>query len=666
MCRGRVGSKGKGARLLGSLIVLCFASTACAQSADPPRTFYVDAAHAGVQEGSQRNPYRSIAAALNASVPGRGDTVLVRPGTYAEVLSVPEGTTLTSELGAMRTQISGNRATAADLVTLGQASILRGFTIGPTGGAAVRVPTGFSATVLNCVLYASAIGLSAEPNTLLEAVNNTFVQNATGLRAAGGAVADPVKNNAIVQNGTGISVVSGAKLALSYNAYHDNGVAVEGIFPGDTDLVSNPLFVNAAALNFHLRAPSNLRNAGDPAAAFNDRDGTRNDIGSDGGPDGTLDTLAPQILVTTTPANLRGNAPLAVLFNAGASLDEWGIASYEWDFDALDGISVEGFGAVAPVLYDSPGGYLVTLRVTDNSGLTSTANLRVQAGQPPSLAIDAQPRIGALPLSVQFSVQTDADPGALLFDWDLDGDGFFDSAEEAPRFRYQPQNYVPGLYPVLLSVRDAAQVSAQQITYLTLSAFAPLRSTHFAAGQAGQLAVNGTGTAADGLVLSVPANAFTLPMTVGLAPLSAGDLPLEPSGEVLARIHFAPVNVSFARAVGVLVPLAAEPARELRVLRFDEARARWTSDGIQNIRIVSSPNPAAAFETTQFGSFAVVLTGEDEIKAQCGCAPGPQPARAQASDLFVVLAVLSMLLLARCCGRPIRAATQKPHRDRAV
>jgi YD repeat-containing protein len=49
---------------------------------------------------------------------------------------------------------------------------------------------------------------------------------------------------------------------------------------------SHPAFVNPSVLDYRLQSASPCINAGNPAAAYNDKDGTRNDMGAYGGPGG--------------------------------------------------------------------------------------------------------------------------------------------------------------------------------------------------------------------------------------------------------------------------------------------------------------------------------------------------------------------------------------------
>jgi PKD repeat protein len=98
--------------------------------------------------------------------------------------------------------------------------------------------------------------------------------------------------------------------------------------------------------------------------------------------DYTLDGIfgaAPTAAITATPQS--GELPLSVQLNASGSTDDGSIVKHEWDFDG-DGTCDQDTGAVATVqhTYGTPGFFAATARVTDDSGLTDTADVVIGAG----------------------------------------------------------------------------------------------------------------------------------------------------------------------------------------------------------------------------------------------------------------------------------------------
>lgn len=629
---------GLGAWLVGGAVA------AMAQTA--PQTIYVDETNTNAQDGSITAPFRAISDAMALAVAGRGDTVLVRPGNYAGRFTVKTGTLLVSEAGAARTIITGSPSVPSDLVTLERDSTLRGFSIGETGGAAVRIPIDGSAEVTNCVLYASESGLALEIYAQAECVNNTLYNNQVGLRAGPGASVTVFKNNIVAENGTGVFVGTDATVASTYNGFHNNATPVSGGFPGNSDFVSNPLFANAQGLNFHLRDVSNMRDAGDPLAAYNDRDGSRNDVGADGGPFGALDVLAPQIFVTSFPSPPQGEAPLALLFDARASQDEWGIASWEWDFDASDGISVEGFGASVPVLYNAPGGYLVTLFVTDNSGASSSAVYNVRVGNPPAVSIEATPKAGSAPLTVNFAADVTSGED-LAFSWDFDSDGVADADGASPQFTY-PAGTAPGVYDVTLTATDGAGTFTQVQAPITVTEFDIAASAALTQGSLAVLRIDDIDSPINGARVSVPVNAVNRAVTVALSEVEADDLPLQPGGGIAALLNAAPSGLQFSRPVRIEVPLPAAitDTAGLKVRYYDPAAQAWFDEGITSVRVTGTAPRTVSFETAHFTTFAITLNSVPAPPKQMACAGGPASAAGRSGDLLAVLLAAAVLVIA--------------------
>ena len=136
---------------------------------------------------------------------------------------------------------------------------------------------------------------------------------------------------------------------------------------------------------------------------------------------------------------LGGTIPLDVNFDASASTDPDvgdSIVLYEWDFEG-DGTFDMDTGSVPTVsyTYSSLGNFDPVVRVTDTFGVTDTASLTESGGTvidlnaPPVADIQADTLTGDLPLLVNFdaSGSSDFDGTVDMYEWDLDGDGTFES-----------------------------------------------------------------------------------------------------------------------------------------------------------------------------------------------------------------------------------------------
>lgn len=162
-------------------------------------------------------------------------------------------------------------------------------------GAAIHADTS-KLIVENTLIHwnqASANGggiyaLSGETSIL----NSVFYRNSAPWASALYAynlTGDGVRNSVVYKNLSGVAVVLAAgTLGWNYNDHYNHTV---GHFSGMSDprgtngnLAVNPNFGDASGNDFELTSASTLINAGDPATAYNDADGSRNDMGIYGGP----------------------------------------------------------------------------------------------------------------------------------------------------------------------------------------------------------------------------------------------------------------------------------------------------------------------------------------------------------------------------------------------
>jgi len=121
-------------------------------------------------------------------------------------------------------------------------------------------------------------------NGRAEIVNNTLVDNRGGITVSKGL---PVVRNNIVVRGSsyGLSFAAGqvppSPQFIDYNLVWSNHPDYAGAaFAGPHDLSEEPAFVDADRSVFRLAASSPCIDAGDPDSAYNDPDGSRNDMGA--------------------------------------------------------------------------------------------------------------------------------------------------------------------------------------------------------------------------------------------------------------------------------------------------------------------------------------------------------------------------------------------------
>lgn len=167
----------------------------------------------------------------------------------------------------------------------------------------------------------------------------------------------------------------------------------------------------------------------------------------DGTDDGPQEPV--RAIISATPVN--GVAPLEVNLSGLGSTGE-GNLTYQWEFG--DGTTSEL--PETNKIYSVAGSYLVSLTVTDETGISDMAEIAIEvedeAPSPPVAIISADPVSGTAPLAVTLDASASTDPQdlPLTYAWDL-GDG-----TSATGQLVQHTYSVPGTYQVSVSVNNGS------------------------------------------------------------------------------------------------------------------------------------------------------------------------------------------------------------------
>jgi PKD repeat protein len=575
---------------------------------DAAKTFVVDGSTvSGVEDGSTANPYSTISAALAKCQAGRGDTVVVRRGVYAEDLTVVPFTNLKSELGAYHTLVLGS-------VILSDGTSLIGFSINAQPDAtAVESVENATVTLTNNAIANGGAGYHATANTKSTLANNTFFNHGVcGIKGEASAVFERMKNNIISDCAMGMSVAGNSLVDEGFNAFWNNGVDAQGAAFSSTDMVSDPAFVDASTGNFHLVHASPMRDAGDPASEYNDLDGSINDLGADGGPNGVMDTASP--IADLVVSAESGDVPLNVHFDASGSNDEWGIQHYTWDFDAVDGVKSDATGETADFTYTAAGSYTATLVLEDNNGLTSEKHVQIvvtsPATNPPVVTLSVTPNAGPAPLRAKLKATGfDPDGGPVKFYWDLNNDGILEQVQGANQTVAFSEKTRPGSYAINVVAMDNQHSTTMAKAYVTITWSSRIQTMVADPSKDSLLVFKDGDKEFDGASMLVRKNAISEPLVLTLGPIEPGRGRELPPRAVSHGFEAGPTGVVFGKPVRLTIPLKQKPMRPdlIRILRWNDVTKKWDDATVTNLVYTRDSKPTVSFDTSELGIFLVKL-----------------------------------------------------------
>ncbi len=157
-------------------------------------------------------------------------------------------------------------------------------------------------------------------------------------------------------------------------------------------------------------------------------------------------TVEPSVYADFSAVPMSGLAPLEVQFTDESS---GSVGLYEWDFDN-DG-TIDSNEQNPLYTYTEPGIYSVSLTITDELGVYSSTELKIDyisVGEAIVADFSAEPLSGIAPLEVEFY---DESSGPIIsWEWDFNNDGIIDSDDQNPVFTYT----AGGIYTVSLTVSD--------------------------------------------------------------------------------------------------------------------------------------------------------------------------------------------------------------------
>jgi hypothetical protein len=126
-----------------------------------------------------------------------------------------------------------------------------------------------------------------------------------------------------------------------------------------------------------------------------------------------------------------------VSFTSSSADPDSPIVAQDWDFDGNGSFS-DASGPVVTHAFPRPGTYTVLLRVTDAEGSGNLTSRTVRIGdRAPTAAIAAASNaIVRRPVTFDASRSRDLDGTITRYEWDLDGNGSFETTTRTPRARH--------------------------------------------------------------------------------------------------------------------------------------------------------------------------------------------------------------------------------------
>lgn len=185
----------------------------------------------------------------------------------------------------------------------------------------------------------------------------------------------------------------------------------------------------------------------------------------------------PSVTADAQPSN--GPVPLDVALTCVGEDFDGQIVLYEWDFegDGTFDFNSPDSGSAAHT-YDTEGTFVAVCRVTDDDGLTATAetaNTVIRPGPPgsPSVVAIASVTDGEAPLAVDFDGTASDDGQIVLWEWDFDGDGTFDvSSPSSPLASFTYLN--GGVFAATLRATDDSGLSSIDVVEIRVGLMATL------------------------------------------------------------------------------------------------------------------------------------------------------------------------------------------------
>lgn len=257
--------------------------------------------------------HKSIADAITAVAGTVDATVIVKPGAYQEVISIPDNVVLRGQETA-RTFLTGT-GPGPIISASGTGSRISNFTFtGTEGSSAILINGGSNLIISNNVFAMGSEGTAIRVETASPSIeHNVFFENGTALNTGGSVLT--IQNNVFADNVLIFTPEPVDVSRVSHNGFFDENKTVTTF--GANPVSGDHRFVDPGQLDFHLMADSPYIDAG--TGTDDALDGTQSDIGAYGGEhaEGIPFPIGTPTIVRTTDTSITLRWPANAWYRVG-------------------------------------------------------------------------------------------------------------------------------------------------------------------------------------------------------------------------------------------------------------------------------------------------------------------------------------------------------------